>query len=97
MTRVQRLVLVTSIPGSFVAFLDDPVVNVALPAIGNDLGGGISVQQWIVDAYLVTLGSFILLAGSLSDLFGRRRVFAAGLSNSARRRCWRRSPPARRS
>ena len=71
--------LVASILGSFVAFLDASVVNVALPAISNDLGGGISAQQWIVDAYLVTLGSFILLAGSLSDLFGRKRVFAAGL------------------
>ena len=79
MTRAQRLVLVASILGSFVAFLDVSVVNVALPAIRDDLGGGISAQQWIVDAYLVTLGSFILLAGSLSDLFGRKRVFAAGL------------------
>jgi EmrB/QacA subfamily drug resistance transporter len=79
MTRAQRLVLVASILGSFVAFLDMSVVNVALPAISRDLGGGISAQQWIVDAYLVTLGSFILLAGSLSDLLGRKRVFAAGL------------------
>src|SRR5262245_14116755 len=79
MTRAQRLVLVASILGSFVAFLDASVVNVALPAISADLGGGIAAQQWIVDAYLVTLGSFILLAGSLSDLFGRKRVFAGGL------------------
>jgi EmrB/QacA subfamily drug resistance transporter len=79
MTRAQRFVLVASILGSFVAFLDASVVNVALPAIRDNLGGGISAQQWIVDAYLVTLGSFILLAGSLSDLFGRKRVFAAGL------------------
>jgi EmrB/QacA subfamily drug resistance transporter len=79
MTRAQRLVVVASILGSFVAFLDASVVNVALPAIRRDLGGGMSAQQWIVDAYLVTLGSFILLAGSLSDLFGRKRVFAAGL------------------
>jgi EmrB/QacA subfamily drug resistance transporter len=79
MTRAQRLTLVASILGSFVAFLDGSVVNVALPAIRDSLGGGISAQQWIVDAYLVTLGSFILLAGSLSDLFGRKRVFAAGL------------------
>ena len=79
MTRAQRLALVASILGSFVAFLDISVVNVALPAIGRDLGGGIAAQQWVVDSYLVTLGSFILLAGSLSDLFGRKRVFAAGL------------------
>src|SRR4029079_15310081 len=79
MTRVQRLVLVASILGSFVAFLDASVVTVALPAIRDDLGGGISAQQWIVDAYLVTLGSFILLAGSLCDLVGLKRVFGAGL------------------
>ena len=79
MTRAQRLVLVASILGSFVAFLDASVVNVALPAITRDLGGGIAAQQWVADAYLLTLGSFILLAGSLSDLFGRKRVFAAGL------------------
>jgi EmrB/QacA subfamily drug resistance transporter len=79
MTRAQRLVLVSSILGSFVAFLDASVVNVALPAISRSLGGGIAAQQWISDAYLLTLGSFILLAGSLSDLFGRKRVFAAGL------------------
>jgi EmrB/QacA subfamily drug resistance transporter len=79
MTRNQRLVLVASILGSFVAFLDVAVVNVALPAIERDLGGGIAAQQWVVDAYLLALGSLILIAGSLSDLFGRRRVFAAGL------------------
>ena len=55
------------------------VVNVALPAIRATWAAASSAQQWIVDAYLVTLGSFILLAGSLSDLFGRKRVFAAGL------------------
>jgi EmrB/QacA subfamily drug resistance transporter len=62
-----------------VAFLDMAAVNVALPAIRRELGGGISAQQWIVDAYLLAVGSLILLAGSLSDLFGRKRVFAGGL------------------
>src|ERR1043165_8929835 len=79
MTRAKRLVLVASILGSFVAFLDMSVVNVALPAIRRDLGGGISAQQWVVDAYLLSLGSLILTAGSLSDLFGRKRILAAGL------------------
>src|SRR6185369_483168 len=74
MTRSQRLVLIASILGSFVAFLDMAIVNVALPAIRRDLGGGISAQQWIVDAYLL-----MLVAGSLSDLFGRKRVLAGGL------------------
>ena len=79
MTRAQRLVLVVSILASFVALLDGSVVNVALPAIVRDLGGGLVTQQWVVDAYLITLGALILLAGSLSDLFGRRRILAAGL------------------
>src|SRR5512146_139851 len=79
MTRPQKIVLVVSILASFVAFLDGSVVNVALPAISRNLGGGLGTQQWVVDAYLITLGSLILLAGSLSDLFGRKRVLAAGL------------------
>ncbi|HKU19230.1 MAG TPA: DHA2 family efflux MFS transporter permease subunit [Candidatus Saccharimonadales bacterium] len=79
MTRSQRLVLVVSILASFVAFLDSSVVNVALPAISRELGGSLVIQQWVVDAYLITLGSLILLAGSLSDLFGRRRILTAGL------------------
>jgi len=79
MSRQQKLVLYISILASFVAFLDGSVVNVALPAISRDLGGGLATQQWMVDAYLITLGAFILLAGSLSDLFGRKRILSAGL------------------
>ena len=79
MNRQQRLVLIVSILASFVAFLDSSVVNVALPAINRSLGGGLVTQQWVVDAYLITLGSLILLAGSLSDLFGRKKVLAYGL------------------
>jgi EmrB/QacA subfamily drug resistance transporter len=77
--REQRLTLVAAILGSFVAFLDGSVVNVALPAIRRSLGGGVAAQQWIVDAYLLALGSLMLTAGSLSDLLGRRRVFTGGL------------------
>jgi EmrB/QacA subfamily drug resistance transporter len=79
MTRDERLALVAAILGSFVAFLDMSVVNVALPAIRRSLGGGIEAQQWIVDSYLLTLSALILIAGSLSDLYGRKRVFVAGL------------------
>jgi EmrB/QacA subfamily drug resistance transporter len=79
MTGQQRLVLWVAILASFVAFLDGSVVNVALPAIQEDLGGGLSAQQWIVDAYLITLGSLILVAGSLSDLFGRKKILYYGL------------------
>ena len=61
-------------------FLDGTLVNVALPAIRRDLGGGLATQQWIVDAYLLTLGSLLLVGGSLGDTFGRRRVFGAGVA-----------------
>ncbi len=68
-----------AILASFVAFLDSTVINVALPAIAAELGGGLTTQQWVVDAYLITLGSLILLAGSLSDVFGRMLVLRVGL------------------
>jgi EmrB/QacA subfamily drug resistance transporter len=79
MTKQQKLVLIVSILASFVAFLDGSVINVALPTITRELGGGLAAQQWIVDGYMLTLGALILLAGSLSDLFGRRRILVAGL------------------
>ncbi|MEX0881429.1 MAG: MFS transporter [Candidatus Saccharimonadales bacterium] len=83
MTGQQRLVLWVAILASVVAFLDIAVVNVALPAIQDDLGGGLSAQQWVIDAYLITLGSLILIAGSLSDLFGRKKVLYYGLAGFA--------------
>jgi EmrB/QacA subfamily drug resistance transporter len=77
--RTQRLVLWIAILASFVSFLDSSVINVALPAISRELGGGLTTQQWVVDAYLITLGSLILVAGSLSDVLGRVMVLRAGL------------------
>ncbi|MHC5795926.1 MFS transporter [Lacisediminihabitans sp. FW035] len=79
MEKHQKLVLAIAVLASFVAFLDGSVINVALPAIMKDLGGGISTQQWVVDAYLITLGSLILVAGSLSDVYGRIVVLRTGL------------------
>jgi EmrB/QacA subfamily drug resistance transporter len=75
----KRVVLLASILGSGVVFLDGTIVNVALPAIRSDLHGGLAEQQWIVEAYLLTLSSLLLIGGSLGDLLGRRRVFASGL------------------
>lgn len=74
-----RLVLIVAILASIIAFLDGSIVNVALPAIQHSLGGGLSTQQWVVDAYLITLGAFMLVAGSLSDIIGRKRVMMIGL------------------
>jgi EmrB/QacA subfamily drug resistance transporter len=75
----KPLVLAACILGSGMAFLDGTVVNVALPAIADDLDAGLSTQQWVVEAYLLTLSSFLLIGGSLGDLFGRRRVYVIGV------------------
>ena len=79
MTRRQRLTLLGAILGSAVVMIDGSVVNVALPAIEQDLGGGLSAQQWLVNAYLLALASLILIGGSLGDIYGERRVFELGL------------------
>ena len=79
MNRVQKLVVTIAVLASFVTFLDGTIVNVALPSIADELGGGITTQQWVVDAYLITLGSLILVAGSVSDLYGRMLVMRIGL------------------
>jgi EmrB/QacA subfamily drug resistance transporter len=78
--RVKRLTLVACIMGSGIALLDGTVVNVALPTIQRGLGGGLAGQQWVSNAYLLTLGSLILIGGSLGDLYGERRVFALGVA-----------------
>lgn len=75
----KRIVLLVAILASFVSFLDGSIVTVALPALARDLGGGVTLQQWVVDGYLLTLGSLMLVAGSLSDLFGRVRILRLGL------------------
>ncbi len=75
----KRLTLVACILGSGIALVDGTVVNVALPSIQRDLGGGLAGQQWVSNGYLLTLGSLILVGGSLGDLFGERRIFALGV------------------
>ena len=79
MEHSRRFILVGTILGSSIAFIDMTVVNVALPSIQADLGGGLSAQQWVVDAYLLTLGSLILVGGSLGDIFGEVRLFTIGV------------------
>src|SRR5919198_912681 len=78
--RQRRLTLLAAILASSIALLDGTVVNVALPAIRDDLDAGLATQQWVIESYLLTLGSLILIGGSLSDLYGRRRVFAIGVA-----------------
>ncbi|HET9006926.1 MAG TPA: MFS transporter [Actinomycetes bacterium] len=74
-----RWVLLATVLGSGIAFLDSTVVNVALPTIGEDLDAGISSLQWVVNAYTLTLAGFLLLGGSLGDHYGRRKVFVIGV------------------
>jgi EmrB/QacA subfamily drug resistance transporter len=74
-----RWIIAATVLGSGIAFLDGTVVNVALPAIGDDLGTSLTGLQWVVNAYLITLSSLLLLGGSLGDRLGRRRVFVVGL------------------
>jgi len=77
--RIKRLTLTAAILGSAIAQLDATIVSVALPTIQRSLGGGLAGQQWVSSAYLLTLGSLILVGGSLGDIFGERRVFALGV------------------
>ena len=77
--RTKRLTLVACILGSAIVFLDATVVNVALPALQADLGASLAAQQWVVEAYMLTLSSLLLVGGSLDDLFERRTIFAWGV------------------
>ena len=74
-----RWLLAAAVLGSGLAALDATVINVALPAIGEDLDTDITGLQWILNGYLLTLASFLLLGGSLGDRYGRRRVFVIGV------------------
>src|SRR5690349_19535646 len=74
-----RPLIAVAVLASFVAFLDGSVVNLALPAIGRQFGGGLALQQWVMDGYLLTLGALILVAGAISDQFGRLAVLRMGV------------------
>ena len=78
-TPEARWILLATVLGSSIAFLDATVVNVALPTIGTELHASVAGLQWIVNGYTLTLASFILIGGSLGDRFGRRRVFVVGI------------------
>jgi EmrB/QacA subfamily drug resistance transporter len=79
-SRPGRWVLLVAVLGSGIAFLDGTVVNVALPDIGRDLDASTSSLQWMLNGYLLTLASLILLGGSLGDRLGRRRIFVIGVA-----------------
>lgn len=73
------MVLIATILGSGVVFLDGTIVNLALPKISTGLGADFSDLQWIADGYLLSLSALILLGGSLGDIFGRKRLYLIGL------------------
>ena len=74
-----RIVITTTVLGTAVAMLTATVVNVALPSIASDLGASSAEQQWVVNAYLLTIASLILIGGSLGDRYGRVRVYRIGV------------------
>ena len=76
----KRLTLVACILASIVVFLDGSVVNVALPALREDLDAGLATQQWVVEAYLLTLGSLILAGGAYADIRGRKHALLLGVA-----------------
>ena len=78
-TDARRWVLAAAILGSSMAFIDSTVVNVALPALQAGLHATISQVQWVIECYALLLSALVLTGGSLGDLYGERRVFAAGI------------------
>src|SRR5215510_9274291 len=83
-----RWALAAAILGSSITFIDGTVVNVALPALQNELGASVAGAQWIVESYALMLAALILVGGSLGDRLGRRRVFAAGVMLFALSSVW---------
>lgn len=75
----DKALIAVAVLSSFVAFLDGSVVNLALPAISREFDGGLALQLWVVDGYLLALGALILVAGAISDTFGRLSVLRMGL------------------
>jgi EmrB/QacA subfamily drug resistance transporter len=75
-----RWVLVATVLGTGIAFLDSTVVGIALPSIGRAFGGGVGTLQWVITGYSLTLAAFLLLGGSLGDRLGRRRMFSLGIA-----------------
>jgi EmrB/QacA subfamily drug resistance transporter len=77
--RRKQAILVICCMGLLIVGLDNTIVNLALPSIGRELQASVSNLQWVIDAYTVVLASLLLLAGSIGDRFGRKRVFQTGL------------------
>jgi EmrB/QacA subfamily drug resistance transporter len=81
--RRRRLILIATIVGSSMAFVDGSVVNIALPTIGRDLDAGLALQQWVALSYSLAVASLYIVAGSLGDRYGRWRLFVIGVAGFA--------------
>ena len=81
-------ILAATILGSSLAFIDGSVVNLALPAFQADLNATVIDAQWVVEAYALLLAALILVGGSLGDIYGRRRIYAAGVALFAAASIW---------
>src|SRR4051794_16343863 len=81
--RRRRLILIATILGSSMAFVDGSVVNIALPTIGRDLHAGLALQQWVALSYSLAVASLYIVAGSLGDRYGRWRLFVIGVAGVA--------------
>src|SRR4030088_2347053 len=75
-----KWVLAATILASSLAFIDGTVVNVALPALQADLNATVVDVQWVVESYALLLAALLLVGGSLGDIYGRRRIYAAGVA-----------------
>ena len=106
--RRRWLALIVLCLGDLMIVLDTTIVNVALPSIRDDLGFSEASLAWVVNAYLLTFGGFLLLGGRLGDLFGHRRLFLVGIAlftagvaglrpRRPRRPCWSAPAPCRAS
>ena len=78
--RTRWLALIVLCLGDLMIVLDTTIVNVALPSIRADLGFSATSLAWVVNAYLLTFGGFLLLGGRLGDLYGHRRLFVGGIA-----------------
>src|SRR5881409_2659437 len=81
-------ILAATILGSSLAFIDGTVVNVALPALQANLNATVVDVQWVIEAYVLLLAALLLVGGSLGDLYGRKRIFAAGVIIFAAASSW---------
>src|SRR5579863_8187041 len=78
-TKNGPWILVVTILGSSMTFIDGTVVNVALPALQSDFHTSLADVQWVVESYALFLAALLLIGGSLGDRFGRRKIFSMGL------------------